>query len=234
MTTTLAVSAAAMVLAGALHATGGFGFALVAAPALLTVLPPAETVSVLAVLGALVNGWLLVARERRDLVDRGETRRLALAALPGLPLGLLALETLSLDALRAVVGAAVLAGVAAQLGAARRALPAVPAGVLSGALTVATGANGPPLLLRFLALDMTPSERRSTLAALFVVLGAAGLLVLAAGGALALPAFTPLLLALALVGQQIGHVLHGRLSTAQHRALALAVLLGTAALLVAG
>lgn len=234
MTTTLAVSAAAMVLAGALQATGGFGFALLAAPALLTVLDPDETVSVLTVLGALVSAWLLRPRERRALVRRDETRRLALFALPGLPLGLLALETLPTDALRVLVGLAVLAGVAAQLGAVPRALPAPAAGVASGALTLATGANGPPLLLRLLAVEMTPSERRATLAALFVLLDAAGLVVLATGGALTLPAFTPLLLVLALAGQQIGHALHVRLSVEQHRVLALGLLVVSAALLVVG
>ena len=234
MTTTLAVSAAAMVFAGALQATGGFGFALIAAPALLIVLSPEQTVSVLSLLGVLVSAWLLRPRERRALIDRRETRRLALSALPGLPLGLLALQALPVDALRVLVGLAVLAGVAAQLGAARRALPALPAGLLSGALTVATGANGPPLLLRFLGLEMTPSERRATLAALFVLLDVAGLAVLAAGGVLSLPAMTPLLLVLALAGQQIGHVLHVRLSVEQHRALALTLLVVAAALLVAG
>ena len=234
MTTTLAVSAAAMVLAGALQATGGFGFALLASPALLTVLPPAEVVSVLTLLGVLVSGWLLRPRERRALVHRAETRRLALFALPGLPLGLLALETLPTDALRVLVGLAVLAGVAAQLGATRRALPAPAAGLASGVLTLATGANGPPLVLRFVGIEMPPSERRATLAALFVLLDAVGLAVLAIGGALMLPSFTPLLLVLALAGQQIGHVLHVRLSVEQHRALALALLVVSAALLVVG
>ena len=223
-----------MVLAGALQATGGFGFALLAAPALLTVLEPDQTVSVLTLLGVLVSGWLLRPRERRALVHRKETRRLALFALPGLPLGLLALETLPTDALRVLVGLAVLAGVAAQLGATPRALPAPAAGLLSGALTLATGANGPPLVLRLVAIEMTPSERRATLAALFVLLDVVGLAVLAGSGALTLPSFTPILLVLALAGQQIGHVLHVRLSVEQHRVLALALHVVSAALLVVG
>jgi uncharacterized membrane protein YfcA len=83
-------------------------------------------------------------------------------------------------------------------------------------------------------MPLTPSERRATLAALFLVLGAAGLTTLAAAGALALPATTPVLLVLALVGQRTGSALHLRLTDEQHRALALAVLVLTAVSLVAG
>jgi uncharacterized membrane protein YfcA len=237
VSTTLAVSAAAMVFAGAVQATGGFGFTLAAAPALLAVLPPAEAVSLLTVVAMLANAWLLRPRAVRAAIDRGETRRLGLAALPGLPLGFLLLEALPIDALRALVGVEVLAGVVVQVRSGRgalRPLPTLPAGLLAGTLTVATGANGPPLLLRFLGLPMTAAQRRATLATLFALLSAAALVVLAIGGELTIPATMPLLLALALAGQQIGHVLHHRLSEEQHRWLAVAVLVVTAVLLVVG
>lgn len=234
VTTTLAVCAVAMLAAGAIQGVGGFGLALVAAPALLAVLPPAQAISVLTTIATLLNAWLLCRREERALVRLDEARSLALWALPGLPLGFLALQLLPTDALRAIVAVAVLGGVAAQFGAARVSLGRAPAGLLSGALTLAVGTNGPPLVIRLLGVTMTPAERRATLAALFLFLATAGVAMLAVTGELTLPASTPVLLALAIAGQRAGSLLHVRLSAEQHRVLALAILVATAVSLVAG
>jgi uncharacterized protein len=47
----------------------------------------------------------------------------------------------------------------------------VAAGALSGALATSTGTNGPPLVIAFHSVDMSPGEFRGTLSAAFAAQG---------------------------------------------------------------
>lgn len=106
-------------------------------------------------------------RERRH-VDLVLARRLTLAGLLGMPVGLLLLARAGEGLLQGLMAVTVL--VALVLVAGRVRVPAGPAsgrvtGVLSGALLTATGMNGPPLVLGLYAQRPDPRSFRATLQA---------------------------------------------------------------------
>lgn len=234
----LAVLAAA--LGACLHSAGGFGFALVLAPALVATLEPSEAVTALLVLGVLVN-LLVLAGERRALhVRTADLGPLLAAAAPGLILGALVARALPRPALQVAVGAAVVGAGAVQatLGA-RSSRPASrtrsrrsawPVGFLAGILTTSTTVNGPPLLLWLQGRGASAHEVRVTLAAGFLCLNVAGAAALAAvaggGGGLDLGRLAPLLPAIA-VGHLLGRAIFARLTERRFRALALGLVLAT-------
>ncbi|HEY8770859.1 MAG TPA: sulfite exporter TauE/SafE family protein [Thermoleophilaceae bacterium] len=209
------ILAAAATLVGAVaQSATGFGFALIAGPALFAVLDPHEAVTLLAILGALLS--VLV------ISDAGWTRvrwrailPMLAAALPGLGLGLLALELLPKAGLQLGVGVAVLLAGLFQL---RRQTPpprestgsvglgsAGLAGVTSGALTTSLGVSGPPLVLWLEAEGLRPAELRASLSAGFLGMNVAGgALLLAVSGSRAAPGVGLVLPLLGLVAA--GHV----------------------------
>jgi uncharacterized membrane protein YfcA len=234
--------AVAVMVAAALQSVTGFGFALVAAPALVAAHGTQASVSVIAVLGPLVCLLALTTEGRRPAVDAEAARALGLWALPGLAAGVLLLDRLPERGLEAAVGVAVLAAVAMRQhdtrGGSRRdrVTPrdgqTIAAGLASGALTTTVGINGPPLVLRLMRAGAPPLVARDTLAVLFVGLGAVGLGSLAIGGLLDLPGSTPVLALAAVAGQVAGRPVLARLHPEQHQraVTALLVLAGIGAL----
>ena len=67
------------------------------------------------------------------------------------------------------------------------------AGLASGTLSTSTGISGPPLIFHLLARGLPPARMRDTLAAIFLSLGAIGLIPLAITGSLDVPDGMPLL-----------------------------------------
>ena len=234
--------ALAVMFAAVLQSVTGFGFALVAAPALVAAHGAQASVSLIAVLGPLVCLLALTTEGRRPAVDVDAAWALGLWALPGLAAGVLLLDRLPERGIKAAVGLVVLAAVALRQRDLRG--PATPdrvtprdgrtiaTGLASGALTTTVGINGPPLVLRLLRAGAPALVARDTLAALFVGLGAVALVSLAIGGLLDLPASTPTLALAAVAGQVAGRPLLARLHPEQHQALvtALLVLAGIGAL----
>ncbi len=174
--------AALGVLAGAAaQAVTGFGFALVAAPALVAVLGPAQGVSVVCILGVLAS-VLPYAREARHT----DWRAVALWWVPTLAVSLLlgaALAGADAALLAALSGVAVLAAVA-LLAAGRTSVRlagrrgALLAGAVSGAMNLVGGVGGPPVAL-YAANAGWPVERvRPTLMAFFAVQNAVTVAVL--------------------------------------------------------
>lgn len=169
------VLAAVAALAGAaVQSAGGFGFALVLSPALFAAMDPAEAVTMLLLLGAVVNA--LVLREGLTAVRWELLPPLLLAALPGLAAGAALLSALSKEPLQVGVGIAVVAAALWQRRDARAGLrvPAVAAGFASGALTTSISISGPPLVLWLEARGIGAAALRATLAAAFLVLNLAG------------------------------------------------------------
>jgi uncharacterized membrane protein YfcA len=174
----------------ALQATAGFGFALLAAPALVRVLGPTEAVGVLGVLSVVVNALTLATpRARSSLAPTVltlELLRLAPPATVGLVAGALLLGVVPDAALQAALAVAVLVAlltrrdpaVAAPPRQAWRQITAFSAGVM----TTTIGVNGPPLVLWLRARGATPQQLRATLALAFLTAGAATVVVLAALG----------------------------------------------------
>ena len=236
------LAALATLAGGALQSATGFGFALVAGPALLVAFEPSEAVGTLLVLGVALNALVLVGERRRLEVLGAELAPLLLAALPGLALGALLLEAMAKEALQVVVGAVVILAALAQA----RVRPAAPArggggaaavGLAAGALTTSTGVNGPPLLLWLLRRGASPAAVRDTLAAGFVVLNLLGAAVLAgtSGRLGADPSELAVLLPCAGGGWMLGRLAFTRLAATGFReaAVGLALAAGVASL-VAG
>lgn len=222
--------AALAVFAGAvLQSATGFGFALVAAPVLFTVLGPQEAVSAGVLLGLLLNGLTLATERRRPVVLGRDVRRLVLWSVPGLGVGALALRELPERPLSALVGLAVLAGLAVRLrgGAVAprpRAWHAPAAGAASGALATANSVSGPPLAFYLLARGATPAAMRDTLAAVFIAQSVLALPVLALSATFTLPASVWALLLAAVVGQVAGRRAFAWLPGERHEQAVLAVL----------
>lgn len=212
MTATLVAAALATGAGACLQSAGGFGFAMVAGPALFAALDPAEAVGALLVLSSGLNALVLGGERRRAEVRWRELMPMLAAAVPGLVAGVMLLDALPKEALQALVGAGVLAAVAVRgrrLGAAG-ATSGYPVGFLAGALTTSTGVNGPPLVLWLQARGARPGELRDSLAASFLGLNVLGVAALTlAAGAEGSPD-TGLLLALA-PAAALGHVAGRRL-----------------------
>lgn len=164
------VGVAVFALAAAAQAVTGFGSALVGVPLLAVVVDPvAAVVSVTAV--AFVMTTAAVRRERHHL-EGSTVRRFVVWGLLGLPIGLAALRLLP-PARLTLVMAVVLLLLVGLLAAGIR-LPSGPvaqrvAGVTSGALLTSTGMNGPPLVVMFQAMGMSPLRFRATLQAVFSI-----------------------------------------------------------------
>lgn len=212
---TVALAALAVFVGAALQSATGFGFSLVAAPILFAVLGPREAVSAGVLLGLLLNGLTLATEQRRPVVLRHDASVLVAWSVPGLVAGALALRELPERLLSALVGLAVLAGLAVRLhsggGAAGGAAPprarswrAPAAGAASGALATATSLSGPPLALYLLGRGAAPAQMRDTLAAVFIAQAVLALPVLLLTVTFALPTAVWVLLAAALAGQVAG------------------------------
>jgi uncharacterized membrane protein YfcA len=233
--------AAAAVLAGAaVQSATGFGFALVASPALFAVLDPYEAVSALLALGAALNVLVLLDGGTGPVRWRALAPLLA-AAVPGLVVGVLALEALSKPALQLCVGVAVVTATLVQLRLSREEAhlhasappartraasaasdpgPAALTGLVSGALTTSISISGPPIVLWLDARRAPPTEFRATLAAAFLALNFAGWVALLAGGGVGELAGVGVLLpllALVLAGHFAGALLFRRLDSGSFR-----------------
>jgi len=187
----LAASAAALAgvtlvvaLAATVQLSAGFGFGLAAVPLLAVVLDAHDAVVVALTLATFTNGFQ-AWNGRRD-ADRGVAGRLLLGAAVGLPVGLLVFLRADERVLAAVIGVAVLVAVVViGLGLdLRHAGPGldVAGGVLSGALTMSAGVNGPPLVFVLQARHFDPVRFRATITTVFFVLDVVSVAVFTATG----------------------------------------------------
>jgi hypothetical protein len=177
--------AAAALLAG----TSGFGFALVATPALLLSgfsLPFVVTVNLLISLATRLS----VAWRLRRAIDRRRVVLLVGAAVPGLWIGSRTLGTLDQHTLKLAVGV-LIAGAAAALVWADRHPPRprirglnVVAGFLGGLLGTTTSLLGVPPALLLARRRLATVSFFADLSVYFVATAAIGLAVLAADGQL--------------------------------------------------
>lgn len=237
MTIELAVLAATAVIAfgGAIVQTvTGFGFALIAVPALMLLLPVHEAVVAASLLG--LGNAALVAASTRGHADRREVVRLLLGTLAGMPLGLGFLLTLPSDAIRAAVGIVTVSmAIAVGRGWAlpiqgRRADVGV--GLVCGVLQTSCGMNGPPVVLYLQSRGLPPQAFRATLSRFFLVSGLLSQIgfgltgVFGAHAALIAAAGIPA----ALVGHRIGRTLARRIPPRLFRTVVLTLLAAAAVL----
>lgn len=238
MSLDLALAFAVLFLAAAAHAITGFGYVLLSVPLLAVIFDPhtAVAASVAAATIVAVSAW---RRERRH-VDVGSMRRLAVAGLVGIPLGLWVFSVVAEHILLVVIGVITIATTLVL--AARVTLPSgrgtdVVAGLASGVLVTTTGTNGPPLVLALQAKQLAPRTARATLQALFTIQGVVAVVGLGLAGQISWLVITLLALSIVatLLGWRVGDAAFRRLSAAHVRLAVLGVLLlSGATLLVRG
>lgn len=179
---TLLVPALVVVLAAAVQAITGFGFALVAIPLLAVVTGPEQAVVSVTAIAAVLAGGVAV-RHRRAVVGSA-ARRYVGTGLLGIPLGLLVLLVVDAETLTVLVGVVVLLAVVAMSvrvrATDRRAQWG--AGVLGGALLTSTGMNGPAIVIGLDGLRLSPTAFRATIQVVFVTQGAVAFALFAVAG----------------------------------------------------
>jgi uncharacterized membrane protein YfcA len=236
----IAFGSAAILVAAGIQVVSGFGFALLAAPVLFTLLPPSTAVPALVglsltqVIGVLIHERGVPAR------GRGRVFVIAVAALPTLIIGALLLESLSRRVLLIAVGVIVFLTLLQRL---RLRAPAsadaplqgggssaVVTGLVAGFLTTTVTVNGPPMVAYFGHVGANRAEFRRGLAALFLVLDLAAIIVLVLVDTAATfdGALVTLVLIPALVlGHVIGLRVAGRLDDARWNRLVFLLLAAT-------
>ncbi|MCU0269375.1 MAG: sulfite exporter TauE/SafE family protein [Acidimicrobiales bacterium] len=222
------VVVAAVLVAAGVQSFSGFGFALASMPLLVTVLDPADAVVVSNALGLLTSG--AQAYRLRAEVERPVARRIGLAVLVGLPLGVGLLVVAPRQAIQVTVALSSLLGVAALTWTRGRRLASpvadVVAGLLCGTLNTATSTGGPPVVLVLQGRGLDPDAFKATISVILVLANVVGsTLLVAAGqvGTVALAAVAISLPALA-VGFAIGTQLALRTSPARFRSVVLGLL----------
>lgn len=229
---TIALLGATALLAAAVQATAGLGFALIVTPVLFLEMSPASAIVTAAILGILLNLLVLFAEARRPSPAWDEVLPVLAAAIPGAACGVVLLDGLPRPALQMFVGVTVIAAALARTrrparsrhGGARSRLAL---GYIVGALSTSTGINGPPLALWLAGRGLTPTRVRDSLSVAFLGIGVIATLTImpvvdhaqlpaaafaaAAGGVLA--------------GHGVGSRLFARLATARYDNLLLAIIL---------
>lgn len=170
----LAVCAAGIALSGLVRGFFGFGFGLVAVPALALVLDPRAAIG-LAMTLQICAGAVTLAQSWRD-VHGLTVALLSLGALAGVPAGVALVAWLAPETVRLAIAATLLAAVAALGSGVRcRGCERVDArlaiGLGSGALNGLTGMGGPPVIVALLSGTMPAAMVRATLVGFFTVLG---------------------------------------------------------------
>jgi hypothetical protein len=229
VTVALAQAACGLLVAATVQSATGFGFSLVAGPALYVVVEPSAAVGLVLVLGQVVNVLVLFGERRWPQPDWSAALPALVAALPGLPIGALLVRTLPESSLRIGVGLIVCAVVLERLSrrfAHRRHTVvdrdlrtgrggAVAAGFTVGVLTTSTTTSGPPLAIWLTARRMTPATLRDTVTVIFFVLDLVGIAVVVAvvgpGSSLERADWMPLLIPVAVAGHLLGRQAFQRL-----------------------
>jgi len=171
----------AILLAGFMRSFTGFGFALIAVPALALILPPQMIVPVVLALEVVTGAQLY--RGAAPHADYGVLKRFSWPAIITLPLGLWLLRELSDDQMRLVLIGVLVATIAlfalgalmTRGGRSPSPIAAYGAGGISGALCGATGIPGPPVIAYTMSSNWEPVRQRATMILYFIVIDVATL-----------------------------------------------------------
>nr|WP_272214099.1 sulfite exporter TauE/SafE family protein [Marinicella sp. W31]MDC2876237.1 sulfite exporter TauE/SafE family protein [Marinicella sp. W31] len=167
----------------------GFGMALVAMPLLILLVPPTVAILALMIVQIVLSSFDM--RECFGFADRQAVGILAVAALFGTPVGLIAIGFVPLWLAQIIIG--VIAGAAAvalffrfslkaELGVARTGAVGFFAGLFGGL----AAAPGPPVVAYFLAREVAPRQKRASMILLFAIMAVFALLTAAIRGTLSL------------------------------------------------
>ena len=230
--TLLIVGGLAVLLAGFLRGLTGFGFALVAAPIVSTLVEPRIVVPMVLIHGT-VTSIPLVVHARHD-VQLMHIWPLMAGAIAGAPFGSYLLFVLDADKLRLLIGIVAfgfallfLAGVSRKVH--RERLAFLPVGFVSGLLNGSSSLAGPPVILFFANQGVPPAVFRANILALFFATNIATIFVFIIGGLFSVDAF---LLALAFgpslaIGTYLGARYARSVNARLFRGVALSVVMGS-------
>lgn len=183
-TAQLIVVGIAVFVAAFMQIVAGFGFALLSVPLMTLAIEPKIAVVVSSLTGVFVTSWQ--AYKGRAEADRILVRRMTIGSYLGMPLGLLVFVTVDDNALRFLLGIAVL--IAAALLAMRVNLHHVGprldygTGFVSGVLATSLSTNGPPLVFALQARQLTATSFRATISTIFALSNIGGLSLFIASG----------------------------------------------------
>jgi uncharacterized membrane protein YfcA len=157
-----------------LQSLSGFGFALLSAPLLAATIGGAEAVSTIIITGTVCDVAILAMRRSVPRPVAREVWALACWSVPGMLAGAWLLAWLPASGLQifvacVVIGAVVLRLRSRERGVVVRPVWAVPAGLLSGALSTSTSLGGPPSVYYLVHRDLKPHAMRDTLVTVSLV-----------------------------------------------------------------
>ncbi|HEX2785832.1 MAG TPA: sulfite exporter TauE/SafE family protein [Ilumatobacteraceae bacterium] len=231
-TAQLIVVGSAVFIAAMMQIVAGFGFALLGVPLMTLAIDPKIAVVVSALTGVFVTTWQAI-RSRAD-ADRVLVRRLTMSAYVGMPLGLLVFIEVNDNALRLLLGIAVLIAVV-MLALRINMHHAGPrfdyaAGFVSGVLNTSLSTNGPPLVFALQARQLSAVTFRATITMVFALSNILGLSLFVASGrvtrdgliasAITIPAM--------ILGQAVGFPLRKHIHGERFRYLVLVLMTGAA------
>jgi uncharacterized membrane protein YfcA len=224
-------------VAAAAQAVSGFGFALIATPVIAVLVGPKE-----AVVGLTMVGLVLVAMlslRSRGHVERSVVATVTVAAILGMPIGLLVLERADDRTLTAVIATVVIVFAVLLWRGLRlpsnRGTDAI-AGFVAGTLSTSTGTSGPPIAIALSSKQMSPAAFRGTISAIFLVQGSVALVAFAIGGEVRAGALWVALAGLPglLAGSCVGEYRFRRLDAARFRTIVFGMLLISGIVSLAG
>ncbi|MBI2910055.1 MAG: sulfite exporter TauE/SafE family protein [Chloroflexi bacterium] len=213
-------------LAGMMQGITGFGFALVAVPIMVALLPPKEVVPVVLIHSALINIFILF--KVREWVDLKRIIPLMIAGVVATPLGTYLLIMLDVQLLKVLIGVVIAVSAVALLRGFRveirnERLAFGPVGLISGILSGATQMSGPPVALFFTNQGLAKHVFRANLVAYFMVLNVATVPSAVVGGLMTeqVLSYAALFLPAMVLGAIAGMVLAHRVEEDLFRKLAL-------------
>lgn len=157
-----------------LQSLSGFGFALLSAPLLAATIGGAEAVSTIIITGTVCDVAILAMRRSVPRPVAREVWALAGWSVPGMLAGAWLLAWLPASGLQVFVACVVIGAVVLRLRSRERGVVvrpawAVPAGLLSGALSTSTSLGGPPSVYYLVHRDLKPHAMRDTLVTVSLV-----------------------------------------------------------------
>ncbi len=233
-----AAVAAIVAVAGLAQGLSGFGFSLVSIPLLALVVPVKAAIVGGAVLG-LVQSGQVVARDHRH-VEWRSAGVLVIAAIAGMPIGILVITRVPEEPLQVVIAITVLVFTAVlwrRVSLPTDSLPAeIGVGFTSGMLSTSTGMSGPPLVIALQARGVEPSAFRATLATVFVCGSAISLLLFWSRGLVTAEALRVAAAGLPglLIGILVGELAFRRVDHDRFRRIVLLLLVVSAVLALVG
>jgi uncharacterized membrane protein YfcA len=225
-------------VSAALQSLSGFGFALLSAPLLAATIGGAEAVSTIIITGTVCDVAILAMRRSVPRPVGREVWALAGWSVPGMLVGAWLLASLPAVGLQIFVACVVICAVVLRMRSRERVVVvrpawAVPAGLLSGALSTSTSLGGPPSVYYLVHRDLTPQAMRDTLVSVSLVRLPLSVVTLVIAGTWQTYELWLLLIAPALLGQIVGTRAFHAFGSARYERIVLYLLVASALVSVA-